>query len=151
MKDRNGKKTSEMLSKARIACRYKRRSSSSIRETFAFILPRTTLSTQAFFKAFYRSNRVNETLRELGISEEYLLSKKFEMKEDGGYKIPLKSHRVWVTSPINPREIKNVLTNQFLQDSIFNTNRVLDEAAAKVKPGEKWEHYIWVNDKSLIP
>ena len=80
-----------------------------------------------------------------------MLSKKFEMKEDGSYKIPLKSHRVWVTSPINPREIKNVLTNQFLQDSIFNTNRVLDEAAAKVNPGEKWEHYIWVNDKSLIP
>ncbi len=63
------------------------------------ILPRTTMATHAFFRAFYRSEKVNETLREKGISEEYLLSKKFSFNEDGSFKIPLKSHRVWVTSP----------------------------------------------------
>lgn len=63
-------------------------------------------------------------------SESRLLNKSFEYKEEG-YKIPLKTHRIWLTSPNNPREMLSVLTDPVLQSQLLTTNKVLDDAASK--------------------
>lgn len=54
-------------------------------------------------------------------------------------------HRVWVTDPNDPREIKNVLKNETLQQEVLNSMEVLKRS------GGDWKFYFWTNDKSLIP
>lgn len=57
-----------------------------------------------------------------------MLNRTFDYSPDV-YRIPLKSHRVWVTSPNNPREMLAVLSDKDLQEKIFTTNSILDKSA----------------------
>lgn len=61
-------------------------------------------------------------------------------------KIPLKSHRIWVTDPENPRELVDVFVDPKIVQEFLDTLEVLNAAGP-----EKWEHYLWTNDKTLIP
>ena len=61
-------------------------------------------------------------------NEEFLLNKTFQC-DPGVYRIPLKSHRVWITSPNNPREMIDILENPTLQSKLKTTIEVLDQAA----------------------
>lgn len=54
-----------------------------------------------------------------------------------------------MTDPVHPREMSAILTDQFLVDQILKTNKVFDDAAAKL--GQKFTHILWTNDKTLIP
>ena len=56
------------------------------------------------------------------------MNKTFEY-DPSVYRIPLKSHRVWITSPNNPREMINVLINKTLQEKLKTTIEVFDKAA----------------------
>eukprot|EP00347_Sterkiella_histriomuscorum_P010149 403377414 len=59
--------------------------------------------------------------------------------------IPAYSHRVWITDPIAPREITDYQKEPEVYQNMLTTNRVLES------DGTKWTHYLWVNDKSLVP
>jgi len=91
-----------------------------------------------------------DTLYPLVHSEDRLLNRSFDYQEEG-YRIPLKTHRIWLTSPNNPREMLSVLTDTFLQEQMLSTNQVLDDAAQRDRIGNKWTHYFWTNDRTLIP
>ncbi|CDW73718.1 UNKNOWN [Stylonychia lemnae] len=58
-------------------------------------------------------------------------------------KIPLQTHRTWLTSPNNPIEIFDYLKDPIFFDRMIQTNKLLDSN------GEKWNHFIWTNDRSL--
>lgn len=55
-------------------------------------------------------------------------------------KIPHISHHIWFTSPLNPREIKDKDL-----DSVKKTIATLDSKNCD------WVHYLWTNNKALIP
>ncbi|CDW71395.1 UNKNOWN [Stylonychia lemnae] len=119
------------------------------------VLPRVSLATYQFFQAFYRQLGVDKVESEKTLfNDTFLLNRTFEY-DPSHYRIPLKSHRVWITSQYNPREMVDVLVNQTLQEKLNSTNKVLDESAITdeaVRDGSnKWTHYFWVNDKSLVP
>lgn len=67
------------------------------------------------------------------------------------YRIPLKTHRIWVTNPNEPREMLDVLTDTFLQDKISDTNAVFDAAAQAEGNNASYTHYFWVNNKTVLP
>ena len=114
--------------------------------------PRASLATYTFFRAAYRQEGFDKPEYDKYIREEYLTNRTFEMNRDK-YRIPLKTHRVWVTSPHNPREMLDSL-EEYLLPKMAETNKVLDEAANNDPlntSGEKWEHIFWVNDRTAIP
>ena len=62
-------------------------------------------------------------------------------------RIPYFTHRVWLTDPWDPSEMGDVITEQAYYDRMTSTNKVLEEST----PENKWTHYLWTIDKSLIP
>lgn len=72
------------------------------------------------------------------------------------FRIPLITHRIWITSVHAPREIMD--TEMFTGEMKENITMTLNtlEQALKNDPANKdgklkWKHYLWVNDKTLIP
>ena len=72
------------------------------------------------------------------------------------FRVPLITHRVWVTPAHAPREIMETkMFTEGMRKNITRTMKILDEAL-KNDPANKdgrfkWTHYFWVNDKKLIP
>eukprot|EP00347_Sterkiella_histriomuscorum_P022458 403338414 len=118
------------------------------------VLPRTTLASYKYFQAYYRQLGFDKEQNMHLIDENFLLNRTFDYNPDV-YRIPLKSHRIWITSPNNPREMLDVLVDEDLQAKLARTSKILDEAAERDpynKDGKhKWQHIFWVNDKKLIP
>ena len=54
-------------------------------------------------------------------------------------------HRVWVTDPLNPREVLDVMKNETLIDYV---SKSMDSLRAG---GGDWKFYFWTQDKTLIP
>ncbi|CDW78564.1 UNKNOWN [Stylonychia lemnae] len=126
------------------------------------LIPRPTSTTYTFFKLFQREmdryltkqtnsfnidhNHEYEEFRKAGEPSTFVdrVYKKSEQP-----RIPFKSHRIWVTDLNNPREMLTIFKDVFLVNQLSKTNQVLDSSASKV--GQKWDHYIWTQDKTLIP
>jgi len=77
------------------------------------IVPRVSLATLAYFEAYYRQLGFDKRSNSYLMNEDYLLNRTFDY-DPLKYKIPLKSHRVWMTSPNNPREMIDVLVDEDL-------------------------------------
>ena len=60
-------------------------------------------------------------------------------------RIPLKTHRMWVTDPYTGTEILDAVHNESFFAEMLATNRLLDDSE------HKWTHYLWVNEKKAIP
>lgn len=60
-------------------------------------------------------------------------------------KVELNTHRLWVTNRYEPREMFEYLPNITVYDMILDTNKKLEEG------GLEWNHYLWVNERSLLP
>ncbi|CDW79594.1 UNKNOWN [Stylonychia lemnae] len=69
-------------------------------------------------------------------------------KKSNVTRIPLITHRVWITSNESPIELTNFLREQLLQN-LNKTYYNLDSSAAQ--RGLNWTHYLWIQDKSLLP
>ncbi|CDW73226.1 UNKNOWN [Stylonychia lemnae] len=69
-------------------------------------------------------------------------------KKSQAFRIPLISHRVWLTDINSPSEIKDKLSRGILND-IGSSYQVLDDGARQ--EGYKWIHYLWVQNKHIIP
>jgi hypothetical protein len=94
------------------------------------IIPRTTLATFKYFEAYYRQLGFDKESNTYLMNEDYFLNRTFDY-DPTKYKIPLKSHRIWVTSPNNPREMLDVLVDEDLQAKLSQTNKILDQALEK--------------------
>ena len=60
-------------------------------------------------------------------------------------RIPLKTHRMWITHPVISIEMRDSVKNDTIFDEILSTNRALDDE------NHTWEHYFWTNDAKAIP
>ncbi|CDW85905.1 UNKNOWN [Stylonychia lemnae] len=56
--------------------------------------------------------------------------------------------RIWLTNINSPKEIKDKLPQDILND-LGKTYQVLDKSARQ--EGYKWIHYLWVENKQIIP
>lgn len=74
---------------------------------------------------------------------EKLQEKVYERSEKP--RIPLKTHRVWVTDSINPTEMVDSINEPKIYKELLKTNKALNS------PGYEWTHYFWTNDKKAIP
>ena len=74
------------------------------------VWPRVTLGTFKFFQASYKQQGYTLEDQTKYHNTSLLLDRTFEY-DANTYRIPLKSHRIWVTSPVTPRETLDVLTN----------------------------------------
>ncbi|CDW75581.1 UNKNOWN [Stylonychia lemnae] len=69
-------------------------------------------------------------------------------KKGDDFKIPLITHRVWITDVKFPKEIDHNL-NQDKLDKLAVTYYQFEESSQQ--KGLNWTHYLWVQDKSLLP
>lgn len=61
-------------------------------------------------------------------------------------RIPLKTHRVWITNSMKGTEmLDSIGNNQTFLNEIVRSNQVLDD------DNHKWTHYFWTNDVKAIP
>eukprot|EP00347_Sterkiella_histriomuscorum_P005457 403356542 len=99
---------------------------------------RISISSATFVKAFHRQHGITEQDRYHYYSDEYLINQqqfsylatqKDQHHAQHELKIPLITHRVWVTSPYNPREITDALSDSKLITRAIEMNQLLDRAS----------------------
>eukprot|EP00347_Sterkiella_histriomuscorum_P023346 403334996 len=76
---------------------------------------------------------------------EWEMQVQFERSKNGKPQVELKTHRVWVTDPQNPREMLDYLGDLNVMHRMIQTNKILQEG------NHYWEHIFWVNDRKLLP
>ncbi|CDW91610.1 UNKNOWN [Stylonychia lemnae] len=69
-------------------------------------------------------------------------------KKSNETRIPLITHRVWITSKEQPLELTKFLREQLLQN-LNITYQNLDQSAAQ--RGLNWTHYLWIQDINQLP
>lgn len=108
-------------------------------------LPKITSTSMSFVNAYHAQHGFKKEDYNRVCSPEGHQDKIYPRSETP--KIPYKTHRIWITDPYTPQEMKKIFNDPFLIEQHEKTNRIFEAST----PGEKWEHYLWTNDKKLIP
>ncbi|CDW86642.1 UNKNOWN [Stylonychia lemnae] len=63
-------------------------------------------------------------------------------------RIPLTTHRVWITGMQDPKELIDLIGNK-VQDKLNSTYDYFDTSAKQI--GRKWTHFLWIQDQKILP
>ncbi|CDW72737.1 UNKNOWN [Stylonychia lemnae] len=79
---------------------------------------------------------------------QYFESEKIVYHKSDQMKIPLVTHRIWLTDLNYPKEITDVVPS-YAVEQLGTSYKVFNQSAQY--QGYKWSHYLWVQDKQKVP
>ena len=108
-------------------------------------MPKPSTFTLPFLYSFYRQYNIDIPEIEAKLdNKDYFAVEGYHQQETP--KIPLKTHRVWITDPTKGTEFIDAIgNNQTFLDEIVKSNKALDDNK------HHWSHYFWTNDAKAIP
>ena len=108
------------------------------------VLPTSGFSFSTFNKAYLRQFGLESDALEREVSYKDSFNDTVYSRSQKP-RIPLKTHRMWLTHPVYSIEMMESVQNITLFEEILRSNRELDD------DNHTWEHYFWTNDVTLIP